>query len=147
MDALVIKAFFITLLLHIFSYPVIHTHTLTAEAYNFRNDNGVAQFALYNREGSLPDEHFKKHFKLKTAQISNGKASITFKRLPPGTYAINVLHDENKNGIIDKGLIKPKEGLGFSNYEKLGLKNRPRFSIAKFDLAGDSLVSIKIIYL
>jgi uncharacterized protein (DUF2141 family) len=31
-----------------------------------------------------------------------------------------LLHDENKNGKIDKGFILPKEGIGFSNFQSIG---------------------------
>lgn len=45
-------------------------------------------------------------------------------------YAVNILHDENANGKIDKGFILPKEGIGFSNYSSVGPMNRPNFSKA-----------------
>ncbi|MGB5437669.1 MAG: DUF2141 domain-containing protein, partial [Maribacter sp.] len=65
---------------------------------------------------------------------------------PKGRYAINVLHDENEDGKIDKGLILPTEGIGFSNYTNIGLSNRPNFSKASFELHSDSRVSVKMIY-
>jgi uncharacterized protein (DUF2141 family) len=57
------------------------------------------------------------------------------------------LHDENKNGVIDKGFILPIEGIGFSNYETIGFSNRPSFEIASFLLYNDKTIKIKMIYL
>jgi len=76
-------------------------------------------------------------------------ATFTFRNLPEGTYAANILHDENKNGKIDKKFMLPlpAEGIGFSNYESIGLSNRPKFSKASFGLNKNLTVNIKVIYL
>ena len=60
---------------------------------------------------------------------------------------MNILHDENNNSMIDKGLLLPKEGIGFSNYQTIGLRNRPNFSKASFELNADKTVEIKVIYM
>ncbi|MFN8230695.1 MAG: DUF2141 domain-containing protein [Bacteroidia bacterium] len=122
-------------------------YNLTIEVENLRNSKGVLQVALYNKDGSIPDENYKNYFKIETAQIANGKSKITFKNLPKGKYAVNILHDENNNGKIDKGLILPKEGIGFSNYSSIGLTNRPNFKKASFDLFQDKEIKVKVIYL
>ena len=83
---------------------------------------------------------------LKTKVIDNS-ATITFINLPKGTYAINILHDENEDGIVDKGLMLPVEGLGFSNYDALNLFNRPSYKKAQFELESDTTMSIPIIYM
>ena len=60
---------------------------------------------------------------------------------------MNILHDENNNSKIDKGLLLPKEGIGFSNYQTIGLRNRPNFSKASFELNTDKTVEVKVIYM
>ena len=122
-------------------------HSLTIEVENLRNSKGVLQVALYNKDGSIPDEDYRNYYRLEKAKIGNGKAEITFKNLPKGKYAVNILHDENNNGKIDKGLLLPKEGIGFSNYQSIGLKNRPNFSKASFELNTDKTVEVKVIYM
>ena len=112
-----------------------------------RNSLGVVQYALYNEDGTIPDEKFQAYYRIGTSNINNGSATFTFSELPKGTYAVNVLHDENENGKIDKGFILPIEGIGFSNYESVGLTNRPKFSNASFELDRDSSKNVKIIYL
>lgn len=130
-----------------FSESQSKTYLLTVKVEKLQNSKGVVQFALYNKDGSIPDEHYKSYFKMDKSRIENGKAEITFSNLPKGIYAVNILHDENKNGKIDKGFILPKEGIGFSNYSSIGLTNRPNFSKASFELNADKTVEVKVIYM
>ncbi|QIG88168.1 DUF2141 domain-containing protein [Chryseobacterium sp. POL2] len=130
-----------------FSENQAETYILTVKVENLRNSKGVVQFALYNKDNSIPDEDYKKYYRLEKAKIGNGKAEITFKNLPQGKYAVNILHDENNNGKIDKGLLLPKEGIGFSNYQSIGLRNSPNFSKASFLLNVDKTISVRIIYM
>ena len=121
--------------------------SLTVEIENLRNSKGVVQIALYNKDGSIPDEHFKNYFKMEKVNIINGKAEGTFSHLPKGNYAVNILHDENNNGKIDKGFILPKEGIGFSNFTSIGLTNRPNFKKASFEFNQNKSIKVKMIYL
>ena len=130
-----------------FSANLKVNYSLTVEAENLRNSKGVVQFALYNKEGSIPDEHFVKYYKIGRAKIINGKAIFTFNDLPEGKYAVNVLHDENSNGKLDRGLILPKEGIGFSNYQSIGLSNKPKYSKAGFEINRDEKIVVKVIYM
>jgi uncharacterized protein (DUF2141 family) len=61
--------------------------------------------------------------------------AITFTtRLPPGRYAAGVLHDENRNGDMDKGIGGiPLEGYGVTNNPK------PRLRKATFEEASFTL--------
>ena len=122
------------------------TFSLTVKVTHLRNSKGVVQFALYNKEGSIPDEKYKKYYIKDIAPIKENSSTITFSNLPQGKYAINILHDENKNGKIDKGFILPKEGIGFSNYQSIGIRNRPKFSKASFMLNTNTIKEIKVIY-
>ena len=120
--------------------------SLRVEAGKFRNSEGAALFALYNKEGSIPDEKLKRFYRKETGIIVNGRAIVTFEDLPAGRYAVTVLHDENSNGKIDKTLFYPKEGFGLTNFEKISLSNRPDFLKASFVLSEGSLKKIKLIY-
>ncbi|MFH1000916.1 MAG: DUF2141 domain-containing protein [Bacteroidota bacterium] len=130
--------------------PEINEETgfsLTIEVKNLRNSNGRVQFALYNKDGSIPDEEYIHYYKITNGDIANGSSRITFNKLPKGTYAVNILHDEDSDGKIKKGLILPKEGIGFSNFQSIGLGNKPTFSKASFHLEKDLKISVHIIYL
>ena len=123
------------------------TYSLTITVKDLRNSKGVVQFSIYNKEGSIPDEKYKKYYKKDSIAINDRTATITFNGLPKGRYAINILHDENKNGKVDKKFILPKEGIGFSNYESIGMSNRPKFSKASFEVSSNIEKVITIIYL
>ncbi len=123
------------------------TYSLTVEVNGLQNSKGLVQFALYNKDGTIPDEDYKKCCKILKEKIQNGTSKVTFSNLPLGKYTVNILHDENENGEIDKGFILPIEGVGFSNYQSIGLTNRPNFSKASFELNSDKKIAVKVIYL
>ena len=133
--------------LTLFSFTDADTYSLTIEVKNLRNAKGIVQFALYNKDGSIPDEDYENYYKILKGEIINGSSTITFKNIPSGKYAVNILHDENKNGKIDKGFILPIEGIGFSNFQSIGLTNRPNFSKASFELKGNKTINVKVIYM
>ena len=144
---IIFKSLLVIVLLSSFSIQKQETFSLTVDVSELRNSKGTVLFALYNREDAFPDEHYKKYFKKLTGKIVNGESSVTFKNLPAGKYAVNILHDENNDGKIKKGLILPKEGIGFSNYQTIGLSNRPSFAKASFNVQSDKKIKVNIIYL
>ena len=144
---LIICPLLLFLLFTSFSNQADKIFSLTINVEKLKNSKGIVQFALYNKEGSIPDEDFKKCYKLLKADIVNGSSTIIFRGIPIGKYAVNILHDENNNGKIDKGFILPLEGIGFSNYQTIGLSNRPNFAKASFILNCDKAMMIKMIYL
>lgn len=136
----------VMLLLSSFQNQKQETFNLTIDVKELRNSKGTVVFALYNREDAIPDEHYKKYLKKLTGKIMNGTSTVTFENLPAGKYAVNILHDENNDGKIKKGMILPKEGIGFSNFQSIGFSNKPSFRKASFDLKSDKALKIKIIY-
>ena len=143
----ILLSFLTILMLASFSNQKQETCSLTVDVSGLRNSKGTVQFALYNREDAFPDEHYKKYFKKLTGKIVNGTSTITFKNLPEGKYAVNILHDENNDGKIKKGFILPKEGIGFSNYESIGFSNRPTFTKVSFIVLKDKRIKVNLIYL
>lgn len=121
--------------------------TLTVSVSDLRNSNGNVLFALYNREDAFPDEHYKKYYKILRGKIVNYSSFVIFENLPSGKYAVNILHDENNDGKIQKGFIFPKEGIGFSNYLSIGFSNRPTFAKASFYLRTNTTIRVNVIYL
>ena len=110
------------------------SYSLTVNVFDLRNSNGNILFLLYNKDGTIPDEKIKNYYKKEVGTISMNSSTITFNNIPKGNYAVFILHDENKNGKIDKKFILPIEGIGFSNYQNINLTNRPNFSKASFKI-------------
>jgi uncharacterized protein (DUF2141 family) len=101
----IILLFIVFNLVSVTCYAENETYALTVHVANLRNSTGVLQYALYNEDGTIPDEKYTKYMRKQVGEIINGSSSITFMNLPKGVYAVNILHDENRNGIIDKGLV------------------------------------------
>lgn len=63
-----------------------------------------------------------------------GEVSLRLE-VPPGVWAAQAFHDENRNGKIDRNLLGiPTEGLGFSNDAPFRF-GPPKFADAAFKLA------------
>ena len=72
-------------------------------------------------------------------KVRDKQARCDFEDIPPGTYALAIVHDENMNGKLDTNLLGiPKEGYGFSNDAK-ALLGAPSFSAASFSYDGQNL--------
>jgi uncharacterized protein (DUF2141 family) len=124
------------------------SYSLSIKTNGLENSTGTVIFALYNKEGSIPDQKLKKYYRKENSPIINKKAEVTFNNLPHGLYAVTLIHDENKNKKLDTKFLLPlpKEGVGFSNYEDFGLSNRPSFKKASFNLQKDTIITVQVIY-
>ena len=58
-------------------------------------------------------------------------ATLSFGPVAPGRYAISLFHDENGNRRLDKHLMIPREGYGFSRNAPVRF-GPPRFAEAAF---------------
>ena len=78
-------------------------------------------------------------------RANRGTASTIFTQLPPGRYAIIVVHDEDDDGRLSKGALGiPTEGYGFGNDARgfLGL-SAPSFDAAAITI-GNANVSTAV---
>lgn len=81
-----------------------------------------------------------------TVPALNGE-TVQFKDVPQGRYAIALFHDENGNGRMDKMMMLPKEGFGFSRDAPLQF-GPPRFGAASFQVGPAQLrTAIKVRYI
>lgn len=135
------------LLLSSFSFPNEKTCSLTVEVNGLRNSKGIVQFALYDKALPVRGKEFQNSYAILKSEITSFSSTATFENLPTGRYVVHVLHDENKNGKIDKGLVLPEEGIGLSNYQSISPFNRPKFEKASIGVQNDLKVTVKINYL
>ena len=98
-----------------------------------RNNSGQVGILLFSQAKGFPSDH-SAAIRQVMLPARKGKVEAVFEGLPPGTYAIAVMHDENKNQKIDTNMLGiPKEGYGVSNNVK-NLLRAPRFEEAAFQL-------------
>ena len=120
--------------------------TLTVKADGFHNNRGYAIVMLYDTPGSIPDKTLSRYRYRKIVPIKNGKVRTNFSNLKSGRFAVSLFHDENSNGMIDKGLMLPTEGVGLSNFKSVNLFHPPSFNTASFQLNKNRTVIIHMIY-
>jgi uncharacterized protein (DUF2141 family) len=108
---------------------------LVVSVKGLRNDTGQVAVALFKSGKGFPDQ--KRALKGQVVAISHKQARLRFRNLAPGTYALAVLHDENKNDEMDFNLLgMPLEGYGFSN-DASAMFGPPSFDEAKFTVGQD----------
>jgi uncharacterized protein (DUF2141 family) len=113
---------------------------LTVSVTRIRNAKGNIGFALY-RDGNLVQN--------RQAEINPKTltAVTIFENIPQGKYTVQLLHDENLNGKMDKNFLgMPLEGYGMSNNPKKRM-SKPGFDETNFQVnPPECAIEIKMIY-
>lgn len=108
--------------------------TIAVTIEKISNNNGLVMLSLHTEDTFMKGAGIKNE----QSKIVDGKITVTFKDVVPGTYAIMALHDENENKRMDfedNGM--PKESYGMSNNPMSF--GPPQFSTAKFELENKDL--------
>jgi uncharacterized protein (DUF2141 family) len=109
------------------SCPGIHVQIL-----DIRNSHGAVACALFESPEGFPTEYLHSATNIMIIKVRDKQARCDFEDIPPGTYALAVVHDENMDGKLDANWLGvPTEGYGFSNDAKAFL-GAPSFSAASF---------------
>ena len=103
---------------------------LTVHVNGFAHERGQAIASLF-RDG---EDVFGKPYIRLAAEIQQGKATLVFRNVAPGNYAVIAFHDENGNNDLDHNFLRlPAEPLGFSNGFKLSIfSGMPSFEKLRF---------------
>lgn len=120
---------------------VLHVHVV-----GLRNSNGQVGCTLYNSAADFP-KNDEKAFRDIDAPIKDEAAWCNFPNIPPGTYAMVVIHDENANGKFDRDALgMPLEGYAFSNNVHATF-GPPSFTDASFEYRGrEQWITITMTY-
>jgi len=105
---------------------------LKVSVVGLKTDKGDVHIALYDKPEDFPDSEGMRSEEEVSA--SGKQASLVFRDLKPGNYAIAVYHDENGNHDFDQGFLDiPLEDFGFSNGAR-AFFGPPSFEEASFIL-------------
>jgi uncharacterized protein (DUF2141 family) len=114
--------------------PGIHVKIL-----NIRNSTGTVACALFESPDGFPTEYMHAATNVMVIKVRKAQARCDFEDIPPGIYAMAVVHDENMNGKLDANWLGiPTEGYGFSN-DATGVLGAPSFAAASFRYDGQNV--------
>lgn len=118
-------------------------HRIEVIITDIRDTTGVVMVGLF----SDADSFLKKPASGVTARPRKGEVRVVFDKVDPGTYAVSIIHDSNRNGKLDSNFLGvPKEGFGFSN-NVMGSFGPPSFEKATFNVNTTTQVSIRLRYM
>ena len=117
------------------------SYTLTIVADGVSSSRGVVGVLIFRSSMGWP-ENSAAAFRAQSVPARPGSTMLAVAGLPPGTYAVVVLHDENQNMKLDRNWMGvPKEQWGMSENPHVGL-SAPHFAQAEFRLAGDMTIRV-----
>lgn len=106
---------------------------------NIKNSTGNIACGLFETPEGFPNKFLDLAKVIIIKKLQKTKTQCDFSDIPPGTYAIAVIHDENMNSELDTDWFGvPTEGYGFSNttIDEFGA---PAFSAASFPYDGQKI--------
>lgn len=108
---------------------------------NIKSDSGKIMVGVYSENTFMKAQPQYRA----ESEIVDGVASVNFKNLPTGTYAISCFHDKNGNSQMDfEPTGMPLEPYGISN-NNINQYGPPLWEDAKFVLSDESLeMTIKL---
>ncbi len=121
---------------------VANAGELTVTITDIREARGFLMVALVNSDAAWNNK--EKSVAEQKVAAAQGEVKLQFKDLTPGTYAVQVMHDENENYKLDTNFLGiPTEGYGFSNNPNL--MRKAHFDEARFDVgAEDASITIRL---
>lgn len=109
--------------------PAAWAAGLTVTVDGVRDDSGDLRIALFDRPETFAEKG--KQVARLVLPAAAGAVTAEFRDLAPGTYAVTVYHDADRNGELNRALgLLPSEGWGVSN--SAGPLSRPRWQTASF---------------
>lgn len=110
-----------------------------------RNHNGLVRLCLTRSPEHFPDCNADPAA-VKRSLPARDAAGIRLGGIAPGTYALSVIHDENRNGRLDRFMAIPREGFGFSRNPRIRM-GPPRFEEVTFEVTGPTRQTVRMKYL
>ena len=113
-----------------------------ANINNLRSDDGVCRACLFTNSATFSG--LGQPNNCVTVSVKNRLAKAIFNDVPPGSYAVFVFHDVNRNNKMDKNFLGvPKEGYGASN-NNLPFAAAPHFEDNKFVVQNNNVIQLNI---
>lgn len=128
------------------NFSPLPAQTLRVEISGIRSEAGEVRVSFFTHSAAFDQETPAFEKVVSKKGMREGQIVVTIEDLPPGSYGIAVLNDQNANGKMDYRWLKPAEGYGFSGLTTRKLR-RPRFEEFRFNFgASDQTVKVNLIY-
>lgn len=136
-----------TAVMWILSVLAIPAFAMELELSGFRSGKGFAAVSIFAESGreAYPGDSTRAERTLYIALEGRTELKIPLEALPPGNYAVAVLHDEDGDRKLDTVLGVPSEGFGFSNNPTVFF-GPPEFLKVMTEFGADSTTQIKLKY-
>lgn len=124
--------------------PLASAGDLTVTISDIRSAKGLLSVAVVNTEAGWNSQE-KPVAAERVDMTGKEQKEVVMKfKLPAGSYAVMVMHDENGNGELDANFMGiPTEGYGFSNNPQV--MRRAHFSEARFEVTdAPSAITIRL---
>lgn len=119
------------------------TYTLTIVVEGMSSNEGNLGVLLFNGPKGWAEDR-QAAYKDIAVPAEKGTQTLRIPDLPPGRYAVALIHDVNKNHKLDKNFIGyPKEQWGMSNNPHATLK-APPIEKAMFTVDKDTEIHIQL---
>ena len=119
---------------------------LDLKVSGLRNMKGQLMVCMTTNPKAFPDCS-KDASAIKRLVAATDAGDIRFDGVAPGTYAVAIVHDENRNNKMDLAVFVPKEGFAFSRNPAIRM-GPPSFKSAAFVVGDvDASLSIKMKYM
>ena len=118
--------------------------TIEITISNIKTTEGNISIGFYDSDDAFQNDTPFKKVQVPKTTLKNGVLIYRI-ILPPGTYGIALLDDENKNMKMDTNFLGvPTEGYGFSGYQHSGLF-RPSFSDFDFVVPKGKVKKVSVV--
>ena len=107
------------------------------------SSKGVLGIVIFDKAKGWPED-VSSSFRHMSFPAHEGTQTVSVSNLPPGKYAVALIHDVNENKKLDKSFFgKPKEQWGMSNNPRARF-SAPNIQQAFFDLQSNKELSIQL---
>ena len=118
------------------------TRMVVAVVRGLRSNRGHIRGAIYPSAETFT--HEGQGTSTCISSVRGGVSRCVFENVPPGRYAVGVMHDEDDDEHFDQGFMGiPQEGYGFSRNAH-GTMGPPSFEDAAFDFRGGRMLTIEL---
>ncbi len=112
--------------------------SLEVTVKNIKGSKGLIRVGLFVTK----EDFLKNAITGKEIDANGSEVKVIFEDLPPGEYAVSVIHDENGNKKLDtKAMGIPKEGFAFGN-NAMGNFGPPSFDDVKVKVDAETVVMV-----